>query len=365
MATTILNKPSGLILSDTLRRVSIQTSATYVAVTLKTVSGVVIYENTLYPSQGVAVMYETHNVIEGYMRTHTASLCGFTLEVAEEGLPGVADSCSFKVLYCDNSVNIEDAFRLTDSRFLTSRMSRRVPTSFTDSVAVLMSGGEALSYEIHYTVRNIPSGELITGTIFTALQTSAVDVVRVFTINSALILGQASVQAGVVIRDLQIVSFSVSCGSRALSYYVDPALSEDACFTFRNMFNVTERIYLPCATTTNTELEQQSGIIDGTLVMYDRVLTRSYTVTTGPLSVREARTVDALLGSHAVQKINIVSGVEGAYPIVITDMSCEITDDPEEPSTVEFTWQYTDTRPVTLIDIPVRIFSSQFNICFS
>lgn len=367
--TTILNKPTGPVLSGSLRSIEIETTAEYVRVFIGVPRYLNIYDNILYPVDGKVTLYSPNSIIEAYMRTKEDSpLCNLQLWVIEAEASEIADSCTLQVLYCDRLTNYNDAASLSSSYFLTIRRTRRVPPNFTDRVSALVSAGNTSSIELYYTVRNKNTGALFTGTILKKYEDPQTYSDISFDISSAEILSKAVVQSGVPSANLRVATISVICGQRTISYYIDPSLKAENCFMFRNMFNVLERIYLPGITTTTTKIDQQTGEVDGVITSYDRVIARHYKVNTGALSAREACTIDSLLSSDKIQKVMpLLNGEECGIPVLITDIKCEISDDPDEPSSVEFTWQYADIRPAELFTSSVsaiRTFSPQYNTCF-
>lgn len=361
--TKIINKPSGLILSDSLKELRIATDSEYITVTILTASAQLLYENTLYPYQGEALLYEARAVIEEYMRTASLSFGSVTVEVCEPNAEDIADSLTLRVLYCDRAAGDVSAPSLVGSRFLTERTARRVPPIFTDELSVLLSPGESATLNIRSTLRHKSTGRTYSGLLFQPLIAESGYQLRQVQINSADILTQAAHSADVPDSDLEIITVTADCGSRSLTYYTDRGLKSVGCFNYRNIFNAAELIWLPCEIVTNSELEQQTGVVDGENTAWDRTVKRSYTMKVGPLSYSEARCLDALLFSPAVAKVQ--ADTLTARPVLVTDMSCEISDDPEEPHTAEFTWEYTDTRPVQIFSTPSRIFSTEFNSCFN
>ncbi|MCM1320251.1 MAG: hypothetical protein NC217_07720 [Muribaculaceae bacterium] len=363
---TITNKPLSTVLSSSLSSITVSSSAEYVLFELTTVSGVNIYLNNLYTSGGKATLHEVNSIIESYLRQHPSPYLMLNLKVSDAGTSTVSDSCSFTVIYCEFTSNTGSAQSVTIDTFLTNRYVRRVPSDFTDSVNMLVPEKMSSATDIHVSSKNKTTGELYSDTLRSAGNTMSTLTLVMVQVSSSDILSRVASLHGISADNVNLITFSVVCGNRSVSYYIDDSLREDNVFIFRNMFNVSERIYLPCSTTDVAELEQQTAVLEGTVSFYDRDVTETYKLSTGPLSVREARTIKTLLRSRDISRVVLYpNGAAAVRPVIITDISCEVSDDPEEPATVEFTYRYTDTRPFEILAPAIGVFAKAFNYSFS
>ncbi len=127
-------------------------------------------------------------------------------------------------------------------------------------------------------------------------------------------------------------------------------------FTFRNCFNVPEPVYLPGQTVMKPEVSVDDAVCSGRTLQYNRVISRSYEFTSGPLTRHEAAALAQFLESHSVSVV--VDDV--AYEIVITDQSTEISSDASSLNVLKFTWQFADRRPHLFgDDLDPLLYSSQ------
>lgn len=131
-------------------------------------------------------------------------------------------------------------------------------------------------------------------------------------------------------------------------------------FSFRNVFNVTE--YLDVVGTLKQKTKVDSGITvcSGIALQYDRKSERTFEITTGPLSVDEARAVEALIMSRNIE----LFGSCEDYPILITDNSIERDNDDSSLCSIKFTFRFASDR-VVLTEDEIRAISPSRSKIFS
>lgn len=166
-----------------------------------------------------------------------------------------------------------------------------------------------------------------------------------------------------------MLSFTVRCGQRSVTSFVDNSLTDLESFYFRNCFNVWDSATLPVETTAKTDIERSFAIINGKSRFYNRYTAKTYEVEAGPLTSDEAGWIDQLFSSHDVFLIE--PDPTNSYdplvlaPILITDATCEIQDGDEKLNTVKFTWRYTDNRPIVRLSASRAIFTEPYNLVYS
>lgn len=137
--------------------------------------------------------------------------------------------------------------------------------------------------------------------------------------------------------DVLLISVEYN-GSQVLLYLMRE--TEYLTFEFANIFNVHERVDICGTITKKTEVERAEAISSGSALQYDRKITRSYEVETEALSEDDAKMVERLITSHSASVI--IDGVK--QPIIITDETCESSNDDGSLTTYKFTWQFADRR---------------------
>ena len=183
------------------------------------------------------------------------------------------------------------------------------------------------------------------------------------------IIADAASFAAVRPGDITLLNFTVSCGLRSISCFVDNSLDDHEPFYFRNCFNVWNWATLPVAATAKTDVDRSVAIINGKSRFYNQSTAKTYEVEAGPLTSDEAGWIDQLFSSHDVFLIE--PDPTNSYdplvlaPILITDATCEIQDGDEKLNKVKFTWRYTDNRPIVRLSASPGIFTSPYNIVYS
>lgn len=110
---------------------------------------------------------------------------------------------------------------------------------------------------------------------------------------SSIIVDAASF-AAVRPGDITLLNFTVSCGLRSISCFVDNSLDDHETFYFRNCFNVWDWATLPVAATAKTDVDRSVAIINGKSRFHNQSTAKTYEVLTGPLTSDEAEWIDQL-----------------------------------------------------------------------
>lgn len=169
--------------------------------------------------------------------------------------------------------------------------------------------------------------------------------------------------------NIALLSFTVRCGQRSVTCFVDNSLTDLESFYFRNCFNVWDSATLPVETTAKTDVERSLAIINDKSRFYNQSTAKTYEVEAGPLTSDEADWIDQLFSSHDVFRIE--PDPTNSYdplllaPILITDATCEIQDGDEKLNKVKFTWRYTDNRPIVRLSASSGIFTEPYNLVYS
>lgn len=137
--------------------------------------------------------------------------------------------------------------------------------------------------------------------------------------------------------DVLLISVEYN-GSQVLLYLMRG--TEYLTFEFANAFNEPERVDICGTVKKKTEVERNEAISGGSKLQYDRKILRSYEVETEALSEDDAKMVERLITSHSASVI--IDGVK--QPIIITDETCESSNDDESLTSYKFTWQFADRR---------------------
>lgn len=115
-------------------------------------------------------------------------------------------------------------------------------------------------------------------------------------------------------------------------------------FSYRNGFNVEEYIDVPGTFTSKTELSVEQARIGKAFIPYDRTVSRSYEMNTGPIGPWEQEMYEQFL--YSAQTSLWLHGEE--YPVLITEADIERSNDDDVLNTVKFTWIFANGCPRAL-----------------
>ena len=370
MAHRITYKPQGIILSSAVGELQVEVDGDFVDVTLTATTGGVLLSERYYAYGGYVTLYDLGSLIEAEMNKSGQSCADFTLRVFTDSVSNKADSCVLHILYCDRFTVCTDMPTFLRENFLTTLSMRRVATGSTLSLFLYAEKGESLEYSVRQTFRRSGFDANSQHTYFkdSGKTASASGIVQI-NIPQSSIVADASKYTGLPAADIELVSFTVRCGQRSMSCFVDNSLSDCDSFYFRNCFNVWDFATLPFLTTAKTDVDRSFAVINGKSRFYNQSTAKTYEVEAGPVTSDEAEWIDQLFSSHDVFRIE--PDPTNQYdplvlaPILITDCTCEVQNGDEKLNTVKFTWRYTDNRPIVRLSASPGIFTEPYNLVYS
>jgi hypothetical protein len=370
MAHRITYKPSGIIFSHAIGDIVIDVDGSFVDVKLTGQGNTVILAERYYAYGGRVTLYDLASLIEAHMRPSAEPYAELTLKVFSDTENNKADSCLLRVIYCDRFAANPDIDTFLSENFLTTLAMRRVATGSTASLFLFAQQGESLEYSVSFAFRKSDS-EALYRHAFTLDRgkTAAASGVVQLNIAQSTIIASAASFALVRLGEVMLLSFTVRCGQRSVSFFIDPTLSDADDFCFRNCFNVWDVATLPLVTKAKTDVERSLAVINGSSRFYNQTTAKTYEVETGPLTSDEAEWIDQLFASHDVFRIERDATNEAdpvvMVPVLITDSTCEMQDGDEKPNTAKFIWRYADNRPIVRLSASPGIFTSPYNIVYS
>ncbi|MCC8120352.1 MAG: hypothetical protein LIP09_16655 [Bacteroidales bacterium] len=138
---------------------------------------------------------------------------------------------------------------------------------------------------------------------------------------------------------------------------------------FRNLFNVWEIANFPHTTTIKTEVERSLFVLGHKSQHHNQRVAKSYEVQSANLTSDEAVWLDQLFSSHDTMRLvpNDFSETDpySLLPVLITDITFEVSDSDEKPNIVKFAWRYADNRPLVRLSSSPGIFTNHYNYSFS
>lgn len=279
---------------------------------------------------------------------------------------------SFTAVYCDRDIDIYDVDPLFKNHFLTAARSRRIaPDSFV-FLSFFARKGERLTYYIFcdYFVK-VQNGERSVERSHTSFigglaNFSAVeDNVQTLTVICSDVQKRASEIEG---NEVELVSFTVRCDNRAVTFFIDKSLAGLRCFYFRNAYNAPDLLYFPAVTTAKTSNDRSLAVLTDCSEFYDNAPKQEFEVQSGALTADECALAEQLFSADDV-RVTYESQPDDAdfdalRPILITDFTCEMADLPEKPNSVKFTWRYATNSPTLTNLVADDIFTNAYNFTF-
>ncbi len=327
-----------ICVTSAIGRIDVSTDAPSVRMFMS-VNGKEFYSSLLYAYNGTVSLFDAGFLIESYFRANSLYRANVTIKAVCSSDSSVFDSMTIDCLHCTHVV--PDSFDATKIFFSCLR-TQRVAHDAKFRLYGPMAGGTSVIVNV---VGLDPAGNPTSGTVYTMSDDGFIDVnIPAWT---------SSVVANTAIDTPIMMSIRCSGLEKSLFIVQDP---EYMTFSFRNCFNVPETIFLPGKSVMKPEVSSDDAVCSGRTIQYNRVLSRTYEFTSGPLTRYEAAALAQLLESYATAVV-----VDGnAYEIVITDHSTEISSDASSLNVLKFSWQFADRRPHLFgDDLDPLLYSSQ------
>lgn len=357
-----------MMLSCHIGTISILTDKEYIDVDISTTETGKLLSERYYATDGRVLLYDLRSLVEQAMRPSGIVVMSVWFEVyvdIPDDHSDYYDRAGFQCIYCDRDIDIYDFEPLLRSHFLTAATSRRVaPESFVflpffayygelvnyEIFADFLSGGEPghCSFKGPLQQTSATSNEVWTHTIFcTEVKRHAEDIVG---------------------GEVELTAFTVRVGDRAASFFIDKSLAGTRPFYFRNCFNVSDNLFVPAVTTAKTKVDRSLAVLGSVSQFYDATCEQTYEVQSAGLTADECSLAEQMFCSDDVRTPHESAPDDGDFdalrPVLITDSTSEIADDPEKPNTVKFTWRYAENRIAQRNPLGLGIFTEPYDYTF-
>ena len=337
-----------MMLSCHIGTISILTDKEYIDVDISTTETGKLLSERYYATDGRVLLYDLRSLVEQAMRPYGIVVMSVWFEVYVDIPDDHSDDYDrggFKCIYCDSDIDIYDFEPLLKSHFLTAAASRRVaPESFV-FLPFFAYFGELVNYEIFadFLSGGEPGHCSFKGPL---QQTSATsNEVWTHTIFCAEVKRHAEDMVG---GEIELTAFTVRVGDRAASFFIDKSLAGTRPFYFRNCFNVSDNLFVPAVTTAKTKVDRSLAVLGSVSQFYDATCEQTYEVQSAGLTADECSLAEQMFCSDDVRTPYESAPDDGDFdalrPVLITDSTSEIADDPEKPNQVKFTWRYATNR---------------------
>ena len=333
MATIINTKFSGPYLSaDLPDEVEIESLTPQVTVTI-TINEVEVYSSPYYIYGLKAYVRDIRSIVEAAMLQKDLAIAKFLLTVKDyENF--TYNTGNVIVIYSHLKSLSGSEQQLTKS-FLSTRksalLSRSCPFSLYNYAVPYMQ-----VYHYCYIYYTIPSSrEIITATYTFGNKQS--DTPKIIPTDASYAkLQELLAQRNILDATIHRVYYYLD--GREFNIYFTPDTPSDT-FQFKGNFNLWETVCLFGATTSKMEIDRSEAVCGNKVAYYDTTVKVKHEVETAPLTLSEAQFLTQLLSSQEISR-EVADGLFA--PVIISDISSEVSDNNSNPIRLKFTWTYAD-----------------------
>ena len=320
-------------LSDSFNITGVQGEYVEVDVALQ---GQSIYSTKLYKSSNnTCTFYELRQIVEQNMVVRGLTLASLLITV---DYGGEADQYSDKyIIYSKNRNMDSDDEDYLARHFLMNRTSYTLPRGQMMILPFFATDDEFI--RACYSCTFLKEGETVTYQLTQSIyQYSTPHIYNLYLTADFL---QDLAEQSVGDNCGQLLSFTVRVGDRSLTVYI---VDEEPCvhLSFRNSFNTWEELYVFGSETLKTDVARKEAVVMNTSSFYDKTVSRKHEVVTVPLSQEEAHWFNEFLESDEV--IMEVSHDYPEQPVLISDITSEISDSAKEQVRIKFSWRFNDQK---------------------
>lgn len=370
MPHKFINIPNGIVLSSSIEDIIIETENNFVDFAIIHDDGKVVLSERFYAYANRVTISNVASLLELELRNRDSSFEVFRLQAYSQSKEIDFVECSLPVLYCDRAFVGTDNGGFAKNNFLSAYRMQRIAKDSIVNLSMLAMESESLEYSVFACYRNKDtlSDAMAELHFDTGLDAESTGVNHIYFSTDNLLGGVAKASREIV-SNIELVHFTVYCGNRSASFFIDDSLSNDSAFFFKNCFNVTDSVFVPGLTTTKSTVDRSLAVINGRVRFYDQTATDSHEVNSAGLQSFEAECISQLFASRTVWRMvrNAYDDTEPwiSMPVLITDSTCEISDSDEALSSVKFTWRYSHERQYFMPKASSDVFDSNFNPAFS
>lgn len=338
---------------DLPTEISISTDATAIDITVEC-EGNAAFTTRLYPYNNTATLYDIRSIIENYLFSRNLIFTRFVILADTNTENDNTQECVAIFSRLNIGHNIASAY--LQSFFLTTLSSFTIPRTAYQHLTYLVLPGCTLQCYTECLV--LVDGESTPRTIRLTdpnIVTTNLSQLSSFhdTISPIGILSRLNIKG-------KLLQFTVHRGHLAKTFYVIDR-SPNLTLQVRNEFNSFEHIHLTCVTKRKLSLDRSTATSLGTSTFYDDKSAYEYEVESSMLTEEEASHYSQLLLS---QYTNIIEPSGGSIPIIITDISSEISDADNATNSLKFKYKYATHRLPCSIRYPDNIFDDPFHRTF-
>ena len=346
---TVSFSPSSFTFSSSLpKRIAINTDAQSVDVSVLC-SGSVIFHTTLYPFNNYAYLYDLRSILDNYLTKYCRSITKFQIKAQTAAQTAQTKDdriVVFSKLYIEWSAQI-----FLQSNFLTTAKVYLIPRSALQFLSYIPTAyGTIKKYTDCLVMENGKSAPSLE-TIDEGTANMSVGITQSFEISPEYISSRLKTKG-------KLLSFTVHRGALAKTFYVIDKVP-NIILSVYNEFMQYEYVFLYCATKRITNFERSTAVCNGETSFYDDTTDSEFEVETSMLQYDDAVRLSSLLLSHSVSLVTDITE-DYTLPIIITDLTSEISDADNATNSIKFKYKFTDSISPISIPSPANVFTNQY-----
>ena len=344
---------------DLPTEISITTDANAIDITVEC-DGDAAFTTTQYPYNNTATLYDIRSVIEGYLLSRNLIFTRFVIlaEVTDTNgeITENTNTSERTAIFSRLNIGHNIASAFLQTLFLTTLSSFTIPRNAFQHLTYLVLPGSTLQCYTECLV--LVDGESTPRTLRLTDQnvvTTGVTNLSAYhdIISPVCILSRLHIKG-------TLLQFTVHRGALAKTFYVIDR-TPNLTLQVRNEFNCFEHVFLSCVTKRKLSLDRSTATCLGTSTFYDDQSAYEYEVESSMLTEEECSHYSQLLLS---QYTNIIEPDGGSIPVLITDISSEISDADNATNSIKFKYKYAAHRLPYTVNLQSNIFDDPFHRTF-
>lgn len=363
----IIYDAPGLLFSSDVPDIQISTDHDFVDVRLCCDTMELLSER-FYAVQGIVTIRDVAQLINlVYQNDIEYAIAKVTIEAMAGD--ETAQTVTFSTIYCNRETDIYNPAEWLNENFLTTVCLRRIAPDGWLCLSWYARKQESIAVSVQITYLDDDGHRQTFSWLHSGNNQSAIaDSILSVYIKVEEIL-EALMEYGMD-NHPSILSFTVQCGHRMATYFIDRELTDAQMFNFTNCFNRQEQLQLKCVTIAKIKKDHAIATLGREAQFYDVTLSKEYETQTATLTSDECELMEQMLTANDVRITYKKRGIyESDYfsmkKILINDFTSEISNGDEKLNSVKFTWRFVHNLPgIALLDTP-GIFNDTFNPIYS
>lgn len=365
--------PEKILFSSDIPDVNIFTDCKFVNVSL-CINSINVLNEKFYAYNGRICVEGLANIVTDFLSVFISDSYNYVdIEVTGKSEYDGAEeskSISFGTIYCAHSIGTSDAYDFLSENFLTLSQFRRIPSDGFLSLKWIAFDGQSarIDLKVAYDDGNGNAGSLKYAFSGNGLKQHG-DELRHVLFYVRDITQHICIKTG--IENVVVQQFTVTCGNRSMTVFVDPTLVGIRPFYFSNCFNVEEAIALPNVTTEKLKKEQGVAVFKNSSLPYDVVHSVNYESTFPALTSHDCVMIKQLLSANYI-RIPWEDGAalwdsdfEALTRVFITEFNADFSESDDAPNSASITWRFVDNRIQLGYSSSRNIFNVSFNPIFN